>query len=214
MESPAIPKRSNEDLADGDADGGNAMEYPPAKRQKHAYSPHAAEKIVPVSRQPKALKSVLKGAANDRLRLQLRLLHAYTVSQTQPWAACLAEKWLACVGIVLIRLRAVPQRGRETFRGMLRSVHRARGSELRAAVADAAAAQRHRLRVHHGRPEAAHHDQRARGAAVSTKLRTVQGAVAEQQRAETQLAVAAFMITCSMALVTTDDALHDTPDRL
>ncbi len=59
-----MPKRLNEELADGDADGGNPMDYPPAKRQKHAYSPHAAEKIVPVSRQPKALKSVLKGAAS------------------------------------------------------------------------------------------------------------------------------------------------------
>ena len=67
MESPGAPKRSNEDLADGDADGGNPMDYPPAKRQKHAYSPHAAEKIVPVSRQPKALKSVLKGAAEAAL---------------------------------------------------------------------------------------------------------------------------------------------------
>ena len=89
MESPAVPKRSNDDLADGDADGGNPMDYPPAKRQKHAYSPHAAEKIVPVSRQPKALKSVLKGAAT---------MQCTNVSAFSGRAAFVADQPLITVG--------------------------------------------------------------------------------------------------------------------
>jgi len=75
---------------------------------------------------------------------------------------------------------------------VLRSVHRSRGPELRAAVADAAAAQRYRLRVHHRRPEAAHHDQCARGAAAFLDPSIVQGAPANQQLRAIKLALAAY----------------------
>ena len=71
-DSPDAPKRSNQHLGDGDGDGRNAMEFPPAKRAK-LNSPNSAEKIVPVSRQPKALKSVLKGTA-------LAVLHAERIT--------------------------------------------------------------------------------------------------------------------------------------
>lgn len=117
------------------ADQPDAEDVHPAKRLKSG-SPGM---LIPEARQPRALKSVLKGPPPPKYLqsncVECPLSNAHMTLDVQPFLSC--------------------------------SVRCPRRSQLCTALADAPPAQWHGLRIHRGRPKEADHDECTRGMSTS-----------------------------------------------